>query len=48
MSPGPETEVNNMFLTQTCTTNYEMICRLNVLGLEDTPTGDQNVVHAEF
>ena len=48
MSPGAETDVNNMFLAQTSTTNYEMLCRMEVLGLEDTPTGDQNVVHAEF
>ena len=40
--------MNNMFLTQTSTTDYELLCRLDVLGLEDTPTGDQNVVHAEF
>ena len=25
-----------------------MLCRLDVLGLEDTPTGDQNAVHSEF
>ena len=48
MSPSAETDVNSMFLTQTSTTDYEMLCRLDVLGLEDTPTGNQNLVHAEF
>ena len=44
MSLGAETDVNNMFLTQTSMTDYELLCRLDVLGLEDTPRGDQNVV----
>ena len=48
MSPVAETDVNNMFLTQTSAADDEMLYRLDVLGLEDIPTGDQNVVHAEF
>ena len=48
MSPGRETNINSSFLAQTSSTDYEMLCRLDVLGLEDTPTGDQNVVHMLF
>ena len=48
MSPGGETNINSSFLAQTSSTDYEILCRLEVLGLKDTPTGDQNVVHTEF
>ena len=48
MSSGAEVDIENMFLTQTLVTDYEELCRLDVLGLEDTPTGDQRVVHQEF
>ena len=48
MSSGAEVDIENMFLTQTLVAEYEELCRLDVLGLEDTPTGDQRVVHQEF
>ena len=48
MSPGSEPDLTNMFLTQTSVTDYEELCRLDVLGLEDFPTGDQENVYAEF
>ena len=48
MSPGNEPDLTNMFLTQTSVTDYEELCRLDVLGLEDFPTGDQENVYAEF
>ena len=41
MSPGSDPNLTNMFLTQTSVTDYEGLCRLDVLGLEDSPTGDQ-------
>ena len=37
-----------MFLTQTSIGDYEELCRMDVLGLQDTPIGDQDVVHQEF
>ena len=37
-----------MLLTQTAIGDYEQLCRMDVLGLADTPSGDQGVVHAEF
>ena len=47
-SLGSEVDIQNMFLTQTSTGDYKELCRLDVLGLQDTPIGDQNVVHQEF
>ncbi|KAK3719160.1 hypothetical protein QZH41_005637 [Actinostola sp. cb2023] len=32
----------------TSTTDYENLCRLDVLGLQDFPEGDQNQVYTEF
>ena len=48
MSSGAEVDSQNMFLTQTSIGNYEELCRMDVLGLQDTPIGDQDVVHQEF
>ena len=33
MSPGSESDLTNMFLTQTSAADYEALCRLDVLGL---------------
>jgi hypothetical protein len=48
MSPGKEVNMNELFLTQTSSADYEKLCRLDVLGLEDSPTGDQREVYKEF
>ena len=48
MSPGPEIDHTNMLLTQTSHEDYAELCRLDVLGLEDTPEHDQQAVYAEF
>jgi hypothetical protein len=48
MSPGEEIDVNEMFLTQTSSADYESLCRLDVLGLQDSPTGDQGEIYKEF
>ena len=37
MSPGSEPDLTNMFLTQTSKVDFEELCRLDVLGLEDRP-----------
>ena len=37
-----------MFLTQASSCDYENLCRLDVLGLEDTNMGDQGIVYEEF
>ncbi|XP_028408199.1 uncharacterized protein LOC114530777 [Dendronephthya gigantea] len=48
MSPGKEIDLNNMFSTQVHREEYEKLCRLDVLGLEDSATGDQHDVYNEF
>ena len=47
MSPGYEME-NSLYLTQSSHDDYDRICSLNVLGLEDNPQGDQEAVYREF
>ena len=46
MSPGAETNLSSVYLTSS--SDYEQLCSLDVLGLEDRPTGDQQVVYSEF
>ena len=48
MSPGSEPDLTNMFLTQTSAVDYEALCRLDMLGLQDQPVGDQDLVYEEF
>ena len=48
MSPGEEVNRNNMLLTQVHRDDYEQLCRLDVLGLHDNATGDQQNVYSEF
>ena len=48
MSPGKEFDRKTMLLTQTNQLDYEQLCRLDVLGLEDAPEHDQRVVYNEF
>ncbi|KAK3723360.1 hypothetical protein QZH41_012354, partial [Actinostola sp. cb2023] len=48
MTTGAEAELQNMFLTQTAVEDYEELCRLDVLGIQDVHSGDQGVVHDEF
>ena len=37
-----------MVFIQTSSVNYEELCKLDVLGLADLPTGDQAVVYEEL
>ena len=48
MSPGKELDHLKMLLTQTSYTDYNELCRLDVLGLEDKAEHDQEAVYAEF
>ena len=48
MSPGAEFDVSPMMLTQTSQSDYEQLCRLDVLGLSDTAEHDQGGVYKEF
>ena len=48
MSPGTELDEKTMMLTQTSQSDYEALCRLDVLGLEDRNEHDQSTVYDEF
>ena len=48
MSPRTEQDLTSMYLTQTSSDDYEQLCSLDVLGLEDQPTGDQAAIYEEF
>ena len=48
MSPGTGGDVDSMFLAHTMQSDYEDLCRMDVVGITDPPSGDQSVVHAEF
>ena len=48
MSPGADVDRKAMFITQTSHVEYEELCRLVVLGLQDSIEHDQSVVHEEF
>ncbi len=48
MSPGVELNHNTMLLTKTSQKDYEDLCRLDVLGLEDAAEHNQSLVYSEF
>ena len=48
MSPGAEFDRKTTLLTQTSQSDYEDLCRMDVVGLADTSENDQSMVHAEF
>ena len=41
MSLGAETDLSSVYLAVNSTADYERLCSQDVLGLADTPTGDQ-------
>ena len=44
MSPGKELDLGNMFLMQTSAIDYQELCKLDLRGLKDKPSGDQETV----
>ena len=48
MSSGCEPNLAQTYLTRTSGADYQELCNLDVLGLEDRPDGDQHVVYEEF
>ena len=48
MSLGIDFDRGTMLLTQTSQSEFESLCRLDVLGLADTMENDQNVVYDDF
>ena len=47
-SPGKEIDTTSMLLTQTSRVDYEELCKLDVLRLAESPSGDQGMVYDEF
>ena len=47
-SPGKDRDVTSMMLTRNSMCDHDQLCRLDVLGIEDSPTGDQMYVYQEF
>ena len=43
-----EASSSHVYLTRTSAADYEQLCSLDVLGLEDRPKGDQQNVYGEF
>ena len=48
MSAGKEFDKNIMLFTQTSQSDYEELCKLDVLGLRDVAEHDQSMVYEEF
>ena len=48
MSPGVEFDQSTMLLTTTSQADFKRLCRLDVLGLEDTSEKDLRPVYDEF
>ena len=48
MSAGKETNLSSVYLTRTSSADYEQLCSLDVLGLQDRPAGDQRSVYDDF
>ena len=46
MSPGAETNLSSVYLTRSSSADYEQLCSLDVLGLEDRPAGKQQAVYS--
>jgi hypothetical protein len=48
IAKGTEIDYTALLIAQSNQTDYEQLCRLDVLGLEDRPEHDQASVYAEF
>ena len=48
MIPGMEFERRTMLLTQNSQSDLDRLCRLDVLGLEDSTESDQNLFYEDF
>lgn len=46
--PDVETNLDKMFLAQNAQSDYDELCRIDVLWLQDSPVGDEKVVHEKF
>ena len=47
-TPGKDREVTSMMLTRNSMYDHDQLCRLDVLGIEDSHSGDQMYIYQEF
>lgn len=47
-SPGKDADITEVLLPLTSSVDYEELCRLDDLGLKDSPSSKQETVHGEF
>ena len=45
MSAGKEASLSSVYLTRTSSIDYQQLCSLDVLGLQDRPDGDQQSIY---
>lgn len=48
ISPGKEVDLMNLYLTQSSSEDYERLCALDVLGLEEASCGNHDEVYQKF
>ena len=48
MSPGADFDKTTVMMTQTSQSDYENLCRLDVLGIADSGENDQEMVYQDF
>ena len=49
ISPGCESKsLSNMLLIRNVTCDHDQLCQLDVLGIEDRSSGDQELIFKEF
>jgi hypothetical protein len=48
MSAGSESNLSNVYATRMSSADYQELCSLDWLGLEDRQEGDQQVIYEEF
>ena len=48
ISAGKEVDLTLMFMTEMSSLEYERLCKLDVLGIADSASGDQDEVYSEF
>ena len=48
ISPGVEIDLGNLYVTTSTVTDYDRLCSLDVLGIEDSPASDPNTVYEDF
>ena len=47
-SPGEDRDVTSMMLTRNSICDHAQLCRLDILGIEERPVGDQMYVYQKF